>query len=318
VEVVKMTGNYDVAVIGAGAAGLNAALMLARSRRSVLVVDGGTPRNAPAAGVHGFLSRDGIPPSEFLERGRAEVRSYGGEVMPGEVSSVARENGRFGVMLADGRSLHARRLLVATGLTDELPDIAGLRERWGRDVIHCPYCHGWEVRDKAIGILSTGPMSVHQALLFRQLSDDVSFFSHTMLPEQPEQLTARGIRIVDGAVASVEVSDDRIVGIRLQDGSVISRDVVVVAPRMTARAEVLASLGLKPVEHPAGTYIPADATGRTEVPGVWVAGNVTDLAAHVGAAAAAGAVAGAHINADLVAEETREAVALSASSQARL
>jgi thioredoxin reductase len=318
VEVVKMTGNYDVAVIGAGAAGLNAALMLARSRRSVLVVDGGTPRNAPAAGVHGFLSRDGIPPSEFLERGRAEVRSYGGEVMPGEVSSVARENGRFGVMLADGRSLHARRLLVATGLTDELPDIAGLRERWGRDVIHCPYCHGWEVRDKAIGILSTGPMSVHQALLFRQLSDDVSFFSHTMLPEQPEQLTARGIRIVEGSVASVEVSDDRIVGIRLQDGSVISRDVVVVAPRMTARAEVLASLGLKPVEHPAGTYIPADATGRTEVPGVWVAGNVTDLAAHVGAAAAAGAVAGAHINADLVAEETREAVALSGSSQARL
>jgi thioredoxin reductase len=316
VEVVKVTGNYDVAVIGGGAAGLNGALMLARSRRSVVVIDAGTPRNAPAVGVHGFLSRDGIPPSELLERGRAEVRGYGGQVMPGQVRSVARENGRFGVMLADGRSLHARRLLVATGLADELPDIAGLRERWGRDVIHCPYCHGWEVRDKAIAVLATGPMSAHQALLFRQLSDDVKFFSHTMPPEQQEQLTARGIRIVDGAVASLEVSDDHIIGVRLQDGTLISREVVVVAPRMTARAEILAPLGLRPAEHPAGTYIPADPTGRTEVPGVWVAGNVTDLAAHVGAAAAAGAVAGAHINADLVAEETREALALSATSGA--
>jgi thioredoxin reductase len=318
VEVVKMTGNYDVAVIGGGAAGLNGALMLVRSRRSVVVIDAGSPRNAPAAGVHGFLSRDGMPPSELLERGRAEVRGYGGQLMPGRVVSVARENGWFGVMLADGRSLHARRLLVATGLTDELPAIAGLRDRWGRDVIHCPYCHGWEVRDKAIGVIATGPMSVHQAQLFRQLSDDVTFFSHTMPPEQPEQLTARGIGIVDGAVVAVQVSDDHIVGIRLQDGTVVSRDVVVVAPRMTARAEILSPLGLAPVEHPAGTYIPADATGRSEVPGVWVAGNVTDLAAHVGAAAAAGAVAGAHINADLVAEETREAVALLATSQTQL
>jgi thioredoxin reductase len=318
VEVVKMTGNYDVAVIGGGAAGLNGALMLVRSRRSVVVIDAGSPRNAPAAGVHGFLSRDGMPPSELLERGRAEVRGYGGQLMPGRVVSVARENGWFGVMLADGRSLHARRLLVATGLTDELPAIAGLRDRWGRDVIHCPYCHGWEVRDKAIGVIATGPMSVHQAQLFRQLSDDVTFFSHTMPPEQPEQLTARGIGIVDGAVVAVQVSDDHIVGIRLQDGTVVSRDVVVVAPRMTAHAEILSPLGLAPVEHPAGTYIPADATGRSEVPGVWVAGNVTDLAAHVGAAAAAGAVAGAHINADLVAEETREAVALLATSQTQL
>ncbi|HEX7996520.1 MAG TPA: NAD(P)/FAD-dependent oxidoreductase [Streptosporangiaceae bacterium] len=299
-------------------AGLNGALMLARSRRSVVVIDAGTPRNAPAAGVHGFLSRDGMPPSELLERGRTEVRGYGGQVMRGQVGSVVRENGWFRVMLADGQNLHARRLLVATGLTDELPDITGLRERWGRDVIHCPYCHGWEVRDKAIGVIATGPTSVHQALLFRQLSDDVTFFSHTMPPDQPAQLTARGIRMVDGAVASVQVSDDRIVGIRLQDGTVISRDVVVVSPRMTARAEILVPLGLRPVEHPAGTYIPSDATGRTEVPGVWVAGNVTDLAAHVGAAAAAGAVAGAHINADLVAEETGEAVALSATSQPRL
>jgi thioredoxin reductase len=309
VEVVKMTSSYDVVVIGGGAAGLNGALMLARSRRSVMVIDSGSPRNAPAAGVHGFLSRDGIPPAELLERGRAEVRAYGGQVMSGEVSLVEKENALFAVRLADGRKLNARRLLVATGLSDDLPDIPGVHERWGRDVIHCPYCHGWEVRDQAIGVLATGPMSVHQAMLFRQLSADVTFFSHTMPPEQPEEMAARGIRIVDGVVTSLEVAEDRLVGVRLADDTVISTDAAVVSPRMNARAGFLAPLGIQTAEHPAGTYIPADATGRTEVPGVWVAGNVTDLSAQVGASAAAGAFAGAQINADLVAEETREAVA---------
>ncbi|MGN6680814.1 MAG: NAD(P)/FAD-dependent oxidoreductase [Streptosporangiaceae bacterium] len=304
-----MTSSYDVVVIGGGAAGLNGALMLARSRRSVMVIDSGSPRNAPAAGVHGFLSRDGIPPVELLDRGRAEVRAYGGQVMSGEVSLVEKENALFAVRLADGRKLNARRLLVATGLSDELPDIPGVHERWGRDVIHCPYCHGWEVRDQAIVVLATWPMSVHQAMLFRQLSADVTFFSHTMPPEQPEEMTARGIRIVDGVVTSLEVAEDRLVGVRLADDAVISTDAVVVSPRMNARAGFLAPLGFQIAEHPAGTYIPADATGRAEVPGVWVAGNVTDLSAQVGASAAADAFAGAQINADLVAEETREAVA---------
>ena len=219
-EVVKLIGSYDVAVIGGGAAGLSGALMLARSRRSVVVIDAGSPRNAPAAGVHGFLSRDGIAPAELLDRGRAEVRSYGGRLINGEVSFAAKEAERFRMTLTDGRTVCARRLLVATGLADELPDIAGLRERWGRDVIHCPYCHGWEVRDKKIGVLATGPMSVHQALLFRQLSAHVAFFSHTTPPtdEQAEQLTARGIGIVDGPVASLEVADERIVGVMLDDG----------------------------------------------------------------------------------------------------
>jgi thioredoxin reductase len=309
VEVVKMTSSYDVVVIGGGAAGVNGALMLARSRRSVMVIDSGSPRNAPAAGVHGFLSRDGIPPAELLDRGRAEVRAYGGQVMSGEAILVEKENALFAVRLADGRKLNARRLLVATGLSDELPDIPGVHERWGRDVIHCPYCHGWEVRDQAIGVLATGPMSVHQAMLFRQLSPDLTFFSHNMPPEQPEEMAALGIRIVEGVVTSLEVAEDRLVGVRLADSTVISADAVVVSPRMNARAGFLAPLGIQTAEHPAGTYIPADATGRTEVPGVWVAGNVTDLTAQVGASAAAGAFAGAQINADLMAEETREALA---------
>jgi Thioredoxin reductase len=231
------------------------------------------------------------------------------------------------VALTDGRTVRMRRILVATGLVDELPDIPGLRARWGRDVLHCPYCHGWEVRDQAIGVLASGPMTVHQALLFRQWSDDVTLFSHTMPPtdEEAEQLAARGIRVVAGEVASLEVVEDRLVGVRLGDGTVVSREALAVSPRMAARAGFLAALGLRPAEHPAGVgeYIPSDATGRTDVPGVWVAGNVTDLAAQVGAAASAGAAAAAQINADLVAEETRRSVAayrdpFSAESEARL
>ncbi|WP_202805830.1 NAD(P)/FAD-dependent oxidoreductase [Actinopolymorpha alba] len=309
----QLGNGYDVVVVGGGAAGLNGALMLARARRSVVVIDAGAPRNAPAAGVHGLLARDGIPPAELLERGRAEVRLYGGHVVSGEVETIARDESGFAVTLGDGRTVRARRLLVASGLVDELPDVPGLPARWGRDVVHCPYCHGWEVRDRAIGVLASGPMSVHQALLFRQLSADVRFFSHTMPPtdEQAEQLAARGITVVDGAVASLEIVEDRLVGVRLSNGTVISREVLAVSSRMVARAIFLAALGLRPVEHPsgAGEYIPADATGRTDVPGVWVAGNVTELTAQVGNAAAAGAMAGAQINADLVAEETREAVA---------
>jgi thioredoxin reductase len=318
VEVIVVTDQlrdgYDVVVAGGGAAGLSGALMLARSRRAVVVIDAGEPRNAPAAGVHGLLARDGMPPAELLERGRAEVRRYGGQVVSGEVSAVAHGDGGFAVALADGRTVRARRLLVATGLADELPDIPGLRERWGRDVVHCPYCHGWEVRDKAIGVLASGPMAVHVALLFRQLSADVTFFSHTMAPptgEEAEQLAARGISVVDGEVESLEIARDRLTGLRLRDGTVVSRQALAVASRVTARAGFLVALGLRPAEHPsgAGEYIPADPSGRTDVPGVWVAGNVTDLTAQVGGAAAAAAIAAARINADLVAEETRRAIA---------
>ncbi|HET6634803.1 MAG TPA: NAD(P)/FAD-dependent oxidoreductase [Streptomyces sp.] len=314
----QLKDGYDVVVVGGGAAGLSGALMLARARRSVAVVDAGAPRNAPAGGVHGLLGLDGTPPGELLDRGRAEVRRYGGHVVSGEVGDVSREPGRdgtgFEVALTDGRTVRARRLLVTTGLVDGLPDVPGLRERWGRDVVHCPYCHGWEVRDRAIGVLATGPMSVHQALLFRQWSDDVTFFAHTMpspAGDEAEQLAARGIPVVEGEVASVETADDRLVGLRLGDGTVVGREALAVATRMTARGGFLSALGLRPREHPSGMgeHIPADATGATDVPGVWVAGNVTDLSAQVGASAAAGAAAAAQINADLIAEETREAVA---------
>jgi thioredoxin reductase len=305
---------YDVVVIGGGAAGLNGALQLARSRRSVLVVDAGQPRNRPAAALHGLLGHDGVPPARLLARGRDEVRGYGGEVVAGEVTAVGGDLAAgFTVTLGDGRVVLARRLLVTSGLVDNLPDIPGLGERWGRDVVHCPYCHGWEVRDQPIGVLASGPTSVHQALLFRQLSDDVVYFRRGTALDgaAASRLAARGIRVVEGEVTAVVIADDRVAGVRLADGTVVARRALAVAARMTARAGFLADLGLKAREHPSGmgTYVPADPAGRTEVPGVWAAGNVTDLGAQVGAAAAAGALAGAAINAELVEEETLRAVA---------
>ncbi len=311
----QLESAYDVVVVGGGAAGLNAGLMLGRARRSVLVVDAGTPRNAPADAVHGLFAREGTRPAELLERGRHEVRTYGGEVVAGEVVTVERAGDGFAIGLADGRETRARRLLVTSGLVDELPDVPGRRERWGRDVVHCPYCHGWEVRDRAIGVVGSNPMAVHGALLWRQWSDDVVLFRHTapdLTDDQAEQLAARGVRVVEEPIAEVVVENDRIVGVRLADGQVVAREILAVGTRMVARAGFLAGLGLVPEEHPTGMgeFVPADPMGRSSVPGVWLAGNVTELHAQVGAAAAGGAFAAAQLNMDLVADDTARAVEL--------
>jgi thioredoxin reductase/SAM-dependent methyltransferase len=308
-----MTQTFEVAVLGGGAAGLSAAVVLGRARRSVVVIDAGSPRNAPAEGVHGFLTRDGISPLELVEIGRKEVEHYGGLIMRATAVAARSTDHGFEVSLDSGESVAARRLLVTTGLTDELPDIPGLADRWGRDVVHCPYCHGWEMRDQPIGVLATSEWAVHQALLFRQLTADVIVFQHTapaLTAEQSAELAAWEIPVIDGAVAALEVADDRITGLRLADGTVVSRSAVAVAPRLVANSGVLARLGIKTSPHPMGfgESIPADPTGLTAVPGVWVAGNVTDLMAQVVTSADAGVMAAAAINGDLIAEDTRLAV----------
>ena len=166
----ELAESYDVVVVGGGAAGLSGALGLSRARRSVLVLDAGAPRNAPADGVHNYLGREGTPPGELLAIGRAEVEGYGGRVVPATVRTARRLDGDvldFAVELEDGREVRARRLLVTTGLVDELPPVPGVAEQWGRGVAHCPYCHGYEVRDQPIGVLATSAMGVHVALLWR-------------------------------------------------------------------------------------------------------------------------------------------------------
>jgi thioredoxin reductase len=310
-----MNESYDVVVIGGGAAGLSGAVALARSLRSVLVVDAGEPRNSPAGHVHNFLTRDGTPPAELYAAGRAEVAKYGGHVADGKVTSLSRDGELFGVEVNE-RVVTARRLLVATGLRDELPDVPGLAERWGIDVLHCPYCHGWEVRDKRVGILATGSNAVHQALLFRQLTPHVTMLRHTAEPfeaEQDEQLSALGIPVIDGLVAQVETSADGLTGVSLADGTRVALDALVVAPKFVTNADLLAPFGLTPVEvslggQVVGDRIAADPTGATSVPGIYVAGNIAEPQAQVIASAAAGLMAGAVINMDLVTEDARRAV----------
>ncbi|GAB3431949.1 NAD(P)/FAD-dependent oxidoreductase [Flindersiella endophytica] len=306
-------------MIGGGAAGLSGALALARARRSVLVIDAGEPRNAPASHIHVYLGREGLAPKRLLATGREEVEGYGGQIVAGTVTGVRKDANGFVVELADGSSVGADRLLVATGLADELPDVPGLAGLWGKDVLHCPYCHGWEVRDQAIGILATGPLAVHQALLWRQWSDDITLFLHTgpaPSEEEWEQLAARGISVVEGDVAGLVVTGGRLTGVRLASGTVVRREALAVGARMVARTDFLEGIGLQAEDFTmmgqfvVGTHIPAvDPTGRTAVPGVWVAGNATNLAEQVIGSAAAGVKAGAAINADLIAEETAAAVA---------
>jgi thioredoxin reductase len=295
----------DVVVVGGGAAGLSAALVLVRARRAVVVVDAGAPRNAPATHLHGFLSRDGMPPRDLLAAGRAEVTGYGGHLIDDTV--VDAEPG-FHAHLGDGSQLRARRVLVATGLRDELPDVPGVRERWGRDLLHCPYCHGYEVRDQPLGVLGGTPEAVHHALLVRQWSPDVTLFPHTdpLTVGQRELLTARGIRIVEGAVARLVVGNDRLQGVELDGGRVIPRTAVFVRPRFVPNADLLTGLGCEVGEN---GWVVHDPAGRTTVAGLWVAGNAADPRAQVITAAGQGSAAAIALNADLVDEDVKNALA---------
>jgi len=305
VDVAMTSMRYDVVIVGGGAAGLSAALVLGRARRGVAVVDAGSPRNAPAAHMQGFLSRDGMPPAELLAAGRAEVRGYGVELIEDRVIGI--EAG-FAVRLAGGRVLEARRILVAVGVRDELPEIPGVRERWGRDLLHCPYCHGWEVRDQPLGVLGTRPDAVQHALLVRQWSDDVVFFAHTLdlRPDDLARLEARGVQVAPGTVARLVIDADRLTGVELHDGRLIPRSAVFIRPVNVPHADgLLAGLGCD-VDH-AGFAV-VDTTGRTSTPGVWAAGNVVDPRFQVITSAGAGSAAAIAINADLVEDDVEQAL----------
>ncbi|MEW2408560.1 NAD(P)/FAD-dependent oxidoreductase [Streptomyces griseoviridis] len=300
-----MTEQYEVIVVGGGTAGLSAGLVLGRSRRRTLVVDAGEPRNAPAAHLHGYLSRDGMAPGEFLEVGREEIARYGVELVRDRAVDAERDGPGFAVTLAGGRTVRGRALVVATGLKDELPRVPGLAERFGRDVLHCPYCHGWEVRDQPFGVLATGPLGVHQALMVSQWSKDVVFFPHQVADAEftdvdLRRLAAAGIDVVPGEVAGLEVTDDRLTGVQLADGTVHERSVLFAAPRPVPRGELLAKLGAELRETPFGAYPVIDERGLTTVPGLWAVGNAGGFAEQLINAASRGYRAGAAINGELL------------------
>lgn len=301
--------SFDVAIIGGGAAGLSAALVLTRADRNVVVIDDGTPRNAPAAHMHGFLSRDGMPPSELLAKGREEVTGYGGHLMDAAVTDVVPDGSNgFWVLLASGTRIRARRLLVTTGLRDELPDVPGLAARWARDVLHCPYCHGHEVRDQQLGVVGGSPGAVRYAQIVRQWTHDLVYFTPPDLLTAVDRaaLVARAIGIVEGTVDRLVIDDDdHLSGVRMADGSVVPRDALFVPPGFVPRSHLLSALGCAT---DADGWVTVDSTGRTDVAGVWAAGNVVDPRAQVITAAGAGSASAIAINADLVDEEVRQAL----------
>jgi thioredoxin reductase len=299
--------TYDVAIIGGGAAGLSAALVLSRARRSVVVLDSGRPRNAAAAHLHGFLSRDGLPPAELLANGRREVESYGGEIRPGEVAALASDGSGYSVLLEDGQRVTARRLLVATGLRDVLPDIPGLADRWARDVLHCPYCHGHEVRDQQLGVIGGTPEAVGFAQIVRQWTHDLVYFTPRGVLADADRtaLVARAIGVVEGTVDSVVVEDDRLTGVRMDDGRMVRRTALFVPPRFVPHSALLDDLGCELDDQ---GWPVVDATGRTSVPGVWAAGNVADRRAQIITAAGAASAAAIALNADLVGADVADAV----------
>jgi thioredoxin reductase len=306
-----METEFDVAIIGGGAGGLSAALVLTRARRRVAVIDARQPRNAPAAHLHGFLTRDGTPPADLIDRGRQEVASYGGHFLDDRVRDMDVVDDRFRLRLSDGAKLTARRLLFATGLSDRLPDVEGIQARWGHDVLHCPYCHGHEVADQPLGVLNAGPTAVEQAATIRNWSTDVTLFTHGTRLEDQERaaLAALGVQAVTTPVDRLVTTDDALAGLRLANGTFIARAALFVATTPIPNDALLRHLGAATHDHPMGRFVTTDEQGRTTVPGVWAVGNVVDPRAQLITAAGDGSTAAIGINADLIAEDVTRTIA---------
>ena len=298
---------YDVIIVGAGPAGLAAALTLGRMRRRVLVVDAGEPRNAASPAMHNFLTRDGTAPAEFRAAARAELRAYSSVVeRAGRVAGAERgADGTFIVRLDTGDELEAARLLIAAGVADELPAIEGLAEHWGSTVLHCPYCHGWEVRDSPVGVIGGTPDRARIALMLTQLSDDVVLFTNG----EPQLDVATRDTVVRAGVVVREEAVIRVarrtgmLRVELSSGAEVARAALFVPNAVRQRNELARALGCTILEDGS---IRVDDVGRTDVEGVFAAGDVARRetmdrpAWSVIAAAAAGSSAGAALDQSLL------------------
>jgi len=292
--------HHDVVIIGGGPAGLSAAVMLGRARRSVIVIDERRPRNRRAPHMHGLLGRDGMSPLELLEQGRADAHKYGVEFIDGAATAIERAGDGF--IVRGPRDLHARRVIVATGLVDVLPDIPGVEELWGTAAVVCPYCDGWEVRDEPLGVIATSPMSRNQAHLLRQWTSQLTVFGarEAGIPEDElTTLAARGITLAPPALGIREAGD--VVVQTAQGEHHVKR--VFVGARPKPSDTLLAELGCAMDATPAGPYVGTDPGGQTSVPGVWAIGNVADMKALVPIALGAGTLAATQVNISLLEEE---------------
>jgi thioredoxin reductase len=301
----------DVVIVGAGPAGLNAALLLGRARRQVLVCDAGAPRNAPVAHLHGFLSRDGLPPAELRRIAREQLTTYGSvELRQVQVaaSSPADDGAGFVVTLADDTRERARRLLLATGVVDHLPAIDGLAPLWGRSIFNCPYCDGWEVRDQPLAVLGADERALRLAVHLTRWSGDVVWCSNGPLPAPLADaarapLAARGVRLRQEPIVRLEGEDGRLARVMLATGESVERRAAFVHPPTRQRSQLPEQLGCVLLEDGS---VSVGELGQTSVPGVFAAGDMARRptmpvpGAQVVIAAAEGAIAAVAIDQDLV------------------
>ncbi|MEA2466505.1 MAG: hypothetical protein QOD77_2197 [Thermoplasmata archaeon] len=301
--------TWDCVVVGAGPAGLNAALVLGRARRSVLVLDSAEPRNYATHEMHGVLGHDGLDPAELRARGRAELARYGVEVATATVDGADVIDGGVRMVSARGADV-ARTVLLATGMLDEVPDIAGFADVWGTSAHTCPYCDGFEHRDERLAVLASGERGEHLAVVLRQWSDDVVLLSngpHGLGAEQLARVQAVGIPIIETPVIALDSNKPgRLRCIRLDDGQSLDRDALFFYVGWELRTEVASTLGC---ELRADGSIAVDASQATTVDRVYAAGNCADARALVPAAAGAGVTAAVTINARLSFEDADRAVA---------
>ena len=290
------TESWDAVVAGGSWAGLTAALQLARARRRVLVVDAGRPRNRFAHAAHGFLGQDGRAPAAIVAAGKAELLAYPTAAhRVDEVTNARLVNGSLALTLASGSTIGASRLILATGIVDELADLPGLRERWGSTVLHCPYCHGYEVADRRLGVLAVSDHTVHQALLLPDWSAAVTLFTNEAVElsaEQREALTRRGVRIEERRVTALEGTAPQLAGIRLSDGELVPIDALFTGARLRMASPLAEQLGCAFDDSPAGPVIRTNERKATSVPGVFAAGDATRAYGNATLAAADGMIAG--------------------------
>ncbi len=294
----------EVLVVGGGSAGLSAALVLGRARRRVVVIDRGQPRNGPAEASHSFFTRDGTPPAELLRIGRAQLQPYESvEVRAGEVAAIDRAPDGFAARLADGATLTSRIVLLASGVVDLLPPVEGLEALWGRSAFTCPYCHGWEVRDQPLAVLSSGPHALEFMRLLRQWSTDLVLCTNgpSGLDEpQRRQLSELGVALRETPIARLEGRGGQLERVVLDDGEALPRHALFVATQIRARSELARQLGCDTTDQgPIAGRIVVNRMGLTSAPGVYAAGDSASLMHQVVLAAASGMQAGAAINYEL-------------------
>jgi thioredoxin reductase len=269
--------EIDVAVVGGSFAGLSAAMQLGRARRRVLLVDAGQPRNRFARASHGFLGQDSRAPQDILMDGRRQVLAYPNvQFREGEATHAVREDDSFRLRLANGQEVRARRLVLATGVTDHLPNLPGMRELWGTGVNHCPYCHGYEVSDRRLAVFSTGPGSIHQALLLRDWSEDVTLLTngtHMLTEEERDRLQVRGVRIEQAPVARLIGAGGELGAVELEDGRCLPFGALFTVPRVTLSSPLAERLGCELEAGPMGPFVKTDHLKESTVPGVYVAGD---------------------------------------------